>query len=146
MFDTVGSYIKDARVLLQDCIPPLRYSTASLTAALNVTLLRGRELRPDIFATTLDSTPQYYIDENEDALLDNDPFPTDVPNTSTLYDAWVPIEEQFRPAFVYGLIGHALMRDQEDIEDARANSFVRMFEKMLLGTAVTPALVPQQGA
>ena len=47
---------------------------------------------------------------------------------------------------MYGLIGHALMRDQEDIEDARANSFVRMFEKMLLGTAVTPALVPQQGA
>lgn len=146
MFDTVGSYIKDARTLLQDKVPPLRYDTASLVASLNVTLLRGRELRPDIFAATLDSTPQFYIDENEDALLDNNPFPADTPNVSTLYDAWVPIEEQFRPAFVYGLVGHAMMRDQEDVEDARATAFIRLFEAMLIGVAVTPAMPPKVGA
>lgn len=142
MFDTVGAYIKDARVLLQDTVPPLRYGTRSLVAALNIAMLRGRELRPDLFIGYLDATPQFYVDETEDAILNNNPFPTTEPNTDTLYDQWVPMEEQFRPAFVYGIVGHAMMRDQEDVEDQRATQFVRLFEKMLIGTAVSPALEP----
>lgn len=142
MFDTVGGYIKDARTLLQDAVPPLRYSTVTLVAALNVTLLRARELRPDLFIGYLDNVPQYYVDETEDALLNNNPFPTTEPDTDTLYDQWVPMEQQFRPAFVYGLVGHAMLRDQEDVDDQRATNFIRQFEKMLIGTAVSPAMPP----
>lgn len=142
MFNTVGGYIKDARTLLQDCVPPLRYSTATLVASLNIALFRARELRPDLFIGYLDATPQYYPSENEDASLDVNPFPTEQPGSDTLYDQWVPMEEQFRPAFVYGIVGHAMLRDQEDVEDQRASNFIRQFEKMLIGTAVTPAAGP----
>lgn len=140
MFDTVGGYIKDVRTLLQDTVPPLRYSTASLVAALNVTLLRVRELRADLMAGYLDNVPQFYIDETEDSQLDVDPFTAD--NADTLYDSWVPMEQQFRPALIYGIAGHAMLRDQEDIEDQRATNFIRIFERMLIGTAITPAMAP----
>jgi hypothetical protein len=45
----------------------------------------------------------------------------------------VPLEQPFRLAFVFGLVAHALTRDQEDVQDARATTFMNLFYDILLG-------------
>jgi hypothetical protein len=46
---TITDYINDGRTLLQDTIAPYRYDDTSLVTAMNVALLEGRRLRPDLF-------------------------------------------------------------------------------------------------
>lgn len=135
MFSTVGGYLRDVRTLLQDRHEPYRYSTRSLVSALNITLLEVRRVRPDLLLDYLDATPQYYAagdtgDQSEDEIDAED----------DLWDAFVPMEEQFRAALVHGVAGHAQMRDQEDIQDARASDFMRVFYKILTGVDTTPVL------
>ena len=50
----------------------------------------------------------------------------------------VPIEEQFRLGFVYGLCAHALIRDQEDVQDARSTIFMQTFHSILIGISPPP--------
>lgn len=135
MFQSVGGYVRDARTLLQDRIKPFRYSTGSLVSALDVALLEARRVRPDLFLGYLDATPQYYavIDPNDPEADDWDDDSDDLP---TLQE-FVPIEEQFRVAILNGLVGHALQRDQEDIEDTRAAAFLDMFYENLTGVKAT---------
>lgn len=111
--DTVVDYITDARTLLQDTVLPPRYDDASLLTALNVSLLEGRRLRPDLFVYTYGSN-----------------VPSFGPKVD---DTEIKIEQQFRQAFVYGLCAHALARDQEDVEDQRSNSFMGVFHAVLTG-------------
>lgn len=108
----VNEYIRDVRVLLLDKIEPFRYTDNELLDAFNTALLDGRRLRADLFVHKYGNDVPYYED---------------------LSGAEVPIEPQFRLAFVYGTAAQAMARDDEDVQDERANSFRAVFESMLLG-------------
>jgi len=109
---TVDSMIRGVRTLLLDKVRPYRYSDTSLIAALNISLNEGRRLRPDVFLS------RYGIE---------------VPQYEEISGAVIPVEAQFRLAFEYGIAGHALMRDQEDVQDQRSTIFLANFENMLVG-------------
>jgi hypothetical protein len=112
---TVTDYVNEARTLLQDKIAPYRYADDELMSALNVTLLDARRLRPDLFlgdgTTTSLSEVQSFI---------------------TLDTTAVNIEQGFRLAVLLGVVGHAIARDQEDVQDARADAFLKKFRDKLL--------------
>lgn len=125
--DTIDDYIDDGRTLLLDTIAPYRYSDASLVTAMNVTLLEGRRLRPDLF------------------VYNKLCGPTGVQTFQGKDGTKVFIEEQFRLAFLHGMVGHALERDQEDIQDQRAAAFMSIFTTLLVGKT-TSFGQPQQGS
>lgn len=131
-YNTVADYIADARILLQDKIPDYRYEDASLLTALNVTMLKARLLRPDFFVFNLDVKGQ-------------------VQHFTEVDDTYVDIEPQFRSAIVHGICGHALERDQEDVQDIRATTFLAQFHGQLTGRAGGAVVAggsgpnPQQG-
>ena len=113
----VSDYIVEARILLQDRISPYRYDDASLVSALNLSLLEGRRLRADLYVYSLvnkDGSVQSFTDADS--------------------GQEVEIEQQFRQAFLNGMVGYALERDQEDIEDDRATMFIGLMRYMLTGT------------
>lgn len=110
--DSVAGYITDVRTLLLDKVPPYRYDDASLLVAFNTALLEGRRLRADLFVYRHGNT---------------------VPAYTEVSGAAVPIEAQFRLAFVYGTAAHALMRDQEDVQDQRVNLFLGAMSDILVG-------------
>lgn len=124
---TITDYINDARVLLQDQVAPYRYDDPSLLTAMNVALLEGRRLRPDLFIFSPQVTGEHGVQ-----------------SFTTNSGQKVFMEEQFRLAFLYGLAAHALTRDQEDIQDERAAIFFGVFNNILLGTKQPSA--PAQGA
>ena len=112
--NTVANYVADARTLLQDLIPPYRYDDPSLLTALNITLLEARRLRSDLFVFNLSARGQTQA-------------------FTAVDDTYVEIEPQFRLAILHGLIGHALERDQEDVQDMRASTFLNLFSVGLVG-------------
>ena len=113
--ETIDDYIDDARTLLQDTISPYRYDDASLIVAMNVTLLEGRRLRADLF------------------VYNRDCGPTGVQTLIAKDGTKIFMEEQFRLAFLHGMVAHALERDQEDIQDSRADTFMKIFNALLVG-------------
>jgi hypothetical protein len=115
-YNTVADYIEDARILLQDRVPEFRYEDPSLLTALNVTMLKTRQIRPDFFVYNLEVNGQ-------------------VQHFTEIDDTYVAIEPQFRSAIVHGICGHALERDQEDVQDIRASSFLQQFHSQLTGAA-----------
>lgn len=131
--NTVANYIADARTLLQDKIPPYRYDDPSLLIGLNVALLEARRIRPDLFVFNLSVNGQVQ------AFISVD-------------DTHVALEPPFRLALLHGLCGHALERDQEDVQDIRATTFLGLFNAGLIGRALGgigggsgPERGPQQG-
>ena len=99
--------------------------------ALNLTLLEARRIRADLFVYKLDVRGQVQA------------F-TEVDGTS------VDIEPQFRLAILHGLVGHALERDQEDVQDIRSTTFLGLFNagltgRSLMGVAGGSAPGGQQG-
>lgn len=118
--ETVNDYLVDARTLLLDTIAPYRYDDPSLLIALNVALLEGRRLRPDLFVFCGDDVPAYFANDN----------------------SIVPIEKQFRLAFLHGLIGHALERDQEDVQDTRSQAFLLYMSNLLTGKRIISPPAP----
>ncbi len=141
-FLTVGSYLDDVRTLLQDQVPGYRYDTTSLVNALNLTLLEVRRLRPDLLIDYLDNIPQYDWDDALSGVSnvagDQDSDDDDNPT----WNEFVPIEQQFRQALVYGIVAHAFARDQEDIQDERATGFMRTFVNMLSAADPTKGKTP----
>jgi hypothetical protein len=128
---TVAKYIADARTLLQDKIPPYRYDDPSLLTALNVTMLEARRIRSDLFVYNFDVRGQAQAFSEVD-------------------DTPVNIEAPFRLAILHGLCGHALERDQEDVQDVRATTFLGLFNAGLVGRALAGVAGgsspgPQQG-
>lgn len=116
--ETVSDYITDARTLMQDTIAPFRYDDTSLLTGLNISLLEGFRLRPDLF-------------------LFNPPVGGRIVPTFTKNDGTtVLIEFQFRNAFLHGMAGHALERDQEDVQDERAVLFLSIMTNLLTGKTI----------
>lgn len=122
---TITDYINDGRTLLQDTIAPFRYDDASLVVAMNVTLLEGRRLRPDLFVYR--------------RCL---PGALGVQSFQANDGTQLEMEEQFRLAFLHGMCAHALERDQEDIQDQRAATFMTIFNRILTGNSGAPAAQP----
>jgi hypothetical protein len=115
---TVADVIEDARTLLQDIVGDrYRYTDPSLITALNVTMLEMRRVRPDLFVFNVKAKGQ-------------------TPSFTIIDDTYIELEPQFRTSVVHGVIGHALERDQEDVQDARATSFLGMFYAGLNGHAL----------
>lgn len=108
--DTVQDYVREARVLLQDQVSPYRYPDADLVSALNLGILTARRLRPDLFIGV--STPPSF------SVVDTTTFAMDV---------------QYRVPFVYFIVGHAQLRDEEDTQDQRSAAFIGKFTQQLLG-------------
>lgn len=104
---TVQDYIDRARELLLDQIEPYRYTDSELIEALNMGIMEGRRLRPDLFTSF---------------------FRTDLPDytTSDLADE-VPIDPMYRKSFLYYIVGHAQLRDEENTQDARASALLNKF-------------------
>lgn len=121
--DTVADYIGDVRTLLQDIISPYRYDDASLLVAMNVTLLEMRRLRADLFVYNR-----------------HDEFPS----FQEVNSERIHLEHAFRLSLVYGIVAHALARDQEDVQDQRATVFMNVFNNMLLGQRHAPFVPPKQ--
>ena len=116
---TVEGYVQDVRTLLLDKIQPYRYSDDDILVGLNTALLEGRRLRADLFVTR---------------------FGNEVPSFDAVDGEIVPIEPQFRLAFVYGIAAHTLLRDDEDVQDQRANTFLDRFMSMLTGVRQAPVM------
>ena|SRR5208282_805410 len=115
--DSVESYVKEVRTLLLDKVRPHRYKDEEILTALNTSLGEARRLRADLFV---------YRDGNH------------VPYFTSISGETVPIETQFRLALIYGIAGHVLERDDEDVQDARANAFGNMFYAILVGVKPEP--------
>lgn len=111
--ESVEDYIEQARIELQDTISPYRYSDDELLAALNLTLMEARRLRPDLF-----------IFKGKDH----------VPMYLTVDTTVVKMELPFRLPILFGLMGYAIARDQEDVQDSRATGFMATFNSMLGGS------------
>jgi hypothetical protein len=115
--NTVESLITDVRTLLLDRVQPFRYEDGELLTALNTALLEARRIRADLFVTRWgNSVPFYGAVSGEDFC----------------------IEPQFRLGFVYGVAAHALLRDDEDVQDSRANGFLTRFHDILIGVRTSP--------
>lgn len=110
--DTVQDYIERARVLLQDQVEPFRYPDLDLVEALNMAILETRRLRPELLRGF---------------------FRGSLPDFSTAdLSAQVPIDPQYRTAYVYYICGHAHLRDDEITQDSRASAFLNKFTAQML--------------
>lgn len=116
--NTVADMIGDARQILLDATPPFRYSDTSLITALNMALLEARRIRADLFV---------YKHHNK------------VPFFTAVNGEPIPVEPQYRLAIAYGIVAHAMLRDEEDIPVERANSFRMMFQSSLTGVMMAPS-------
>lgn len=117
--ETVTDYITDARTLLQDTIAPYRYEDVELVVALNVVIDDTRRLRPDLFLG--DGTTTNF---------------SAIPSYDAVDSTVVEIENGFRLAILLGMIAHAIARDQEDVQDARAGVFLKLWRDKLMSTDI----------
>lgn len=132
-YNTVADYIRDVRTLLQDKIPEYRYDDPSLLTALNAALLETRRQRPDLFVFNL-------------------PVKGQVQSFTAVDDTKVEMETPFRLGLVYRTCGHALARDQEDVQDIRSTAFFALANGVFVGRGLGtvaggsgPDRGPQQG-
>lgn len=107
---SVGNYFTEARRLLQDEVVPYRYSDLDLLEALNVGLLEARRLRPDLFLGRAVAVPDYPY--NPDQAVD--------------------VDQQYRPALLYYVVGRISARDEETTQESRANAFLGKFTAQML--------------
>ncbi len=112
--DTVGDYVDAARELLQDQQSVKRFTDGELISALGFAMQEARKLRPDLFLDTLNTT--------------------NIPDikSSTPKSTTVPIDVMYRMPFLYYMVGHAYLRDEEEGADARASGFKAAFNAKLL--------------
>jgi len=116
--NTVKDYVDDIRVILLDKTLPFRYTDDEIMVGFNTALLDARRVRADLFVHR---------------------HGTEVPYFRTVDGSPVPIEPQFRLAFIYGTAAHTLLRDDEDVQDERANAFLEKFYDLLTG--IRPAQI-----
>lgn len=109
--NTVADYVWNARVLLQDTVVPYRYPDVDFLFALNVSVGESKRIRPDMWLGR-----QLPVFEGVDATQ-------------------VDIDEQFRMAFLFFIVGYIQIRDNEDEQDARALVFLRRFTNTLVGNS-----------
>jgi len=110
---TVANYISSARQLLQDETSPYRYSDDDIVLSLNLAISEARRVRPELF---------------------QDYFFTSLPSYSSASPSVeVVIPEEYRVAFLYYIVGHNQLADQEDTTDARSTVLLTAFRAKLTG-------------
>jgi hypothetical protein len=109
---TLQYFIDAARVLLLDTKLPYRYDEAELRLALDLALDEAFRIRPDIFIRN----------EVENIMV-----------ADLTYE--IPIPRGYTSPFIYYIVGHAQLRDDEDVQDARASAMLGKFTSQLLATA-----------
>jgi hypothetical protein len=107
--ETVADYVAEARVILEDKVPPYRYPDDDLVTALNIAIREARRVRPDLFLSSKFVLPKY----------------------TTADTTAVAIDEQYRSTFLYFIVGRAQLRDEEQTEDARAAAYLNKFVAQL---------------
>lgn len=110
---TVADFVTSARVLLQDNTVTYRYSDTELVSALSLAMLAARRIRPDLFLGRFSAIPAYAANDGTAVVID----------------------DQYRTAFLYYIVGHAQLRDEEDTQDSRASALLGKFTSQLLVTA-----------
>jgi len=113
VLSTVGEYVSEARVLLQDTVSPYRYGDPTLKIALAFALLQVRKMRPDVL---LGVTLPNLTSVSEDSVV-------------------VPLDDTYRMALINFLVGYALLRDEEGGSEQRASMFMNAFATQLMGAA-----------
>lgn len=108
--DTVADYLSEARVLLQDTVAPYRYADSELVSALNIALPETAKARPDLFIGQ--TTFQSFSVSNTSVKVNMDPM--------------------YRTSLLYYVLGHAQLRDDENVTDQRAEAFFNMARSKLL--------------
>lgn len=104
---TVAEYLASARQLLQDETSPYRYSDDDIVLALNLAIGEARRIRPELF---------------------QDYFFTSLPSYSSASPGTsVAIPDEYRLAFLYYVVGHTQLADQEDTTDARTSMLLNAF-------------------
>ena len=104
---TVAQYVSEARRLLQDKNTPYRYQDTEIVLALNLAIGEAMRVRPELFQDYFDTDlPEYSIDDDDEV---------------------VDIPAQFRMAFLYFIIGHSQLADEEDTTDTRAAALLNKF-------------------
>lgn len=111
--ELVSDYVVQARVLLQDQVQPYRYPDIDIVAALNMAVADLSRMRPDLVFKTLrtGSFTQYS---------------TASPSVAVVMD------QRYRQAILYYIVGFIQLRDDEDSQDARAVNFMSKFTSELL--------------
>jgi hypothetical protein len=112
--NTVADYMTDARNLLQYKVPGYRYDEPSMLQALNVALLETRRQRGDLFVYNRKVKGQ-------------------TQSFTAVDDTYVAMEPSFRLGLLYRMCGHALARDQEDVQDIRATTFFNNANGIFVG-------------
>lgn len=105
---TVGDVLSEARVLLQDTVPPFRYETPSLLGALNIGLAEMRRIRPDLFlglGPLRLPPPQYTLPADETTVL--------------------PFGSMYVTPLLLFVVGYVQLRDAEGDSLARAAQFLQ---------------------
>jgi len=114
--DTVGDYVDSARVLLQDTVAPYRYSNIEIVDALNFGISEVIRVRPDVCFKLLRTAPVEF-------------------SASSLSDA-VVVDQRYRPAILYYIVGHAQLRDEEDVQGERAAALINAFVSRLVSPGI----------
>jgi hypothetical protein len=117
--ETVGQYLEEARVLLQDTVVPYRYADRELISALNIGLTEARKMRADLFLPLFEIG--YY-----------DPGPLAGPVPPATLTQPVTMDPMYRSPLVYYIVGRAQLRDDEPTVDARAGAMLQKFVGQLL--------------
>jgi hypothetical protein len=81
--------------------------------ALSLAMLEARKLRPDLFIGRSSAVPGYTVNDTTAVVMD----------------------QQYRVAVLYYVVGHAQLRDEEDTQDARAAGFLGKFTSQMLTLA-----------
>lgn len=111
---TVADYVAEARRLLQDQTTPYRTATGELQDALGIALYEMRRLRPDLFPGG--------VVQNVDAV-----------SSSALA---ITLNQMYRMALVYYMVGHALLKDEEEGQQQLARTYKQQFGAQLVSLAV----------
>src|SRR4051794_893241 len=114
--NALPDYLDEARTLLQDTTTPVRYSDAELIQALDFALMETRRLRPDLFLGDL-------------------PGLMALPDVESIPNPLTVIEHQYRVPLVYYMVGHCLMRDDEEGNDQKSMQYRQRFVGMMLALA-----------
>jgi hypothetical protein len=116
----VSDYMGEARTLLQDTVPPYRYTDDVLLTSINAAMLEISRLRPDILMDSKYQTrlnPAYNITDNVPPMF-----------TSATETQIVPVGPQYKMAVTFYIAGFTQMIDVEDTTDARGVAFMSMFK------------------
>ncbi len=115
---TLDNYIAAARILLQDTLAgAYRYSDDDMKLALEIALDEAYRIRPDMFIAAYGAlAPAVSI--------------IGQPGSYTM-----PIPRGYQSPFLYYMVGHVQLRDDEDTQDSRATALLGKFTAQLLAVS-----------